>query len=541
MAVKVTVRTDADVKALERYQAELDDARKKLLASGKSVEAFTKEMRKLDSQQRALNKLMPQSHSAMGKLKDMFGGFVITGGDVVNALKSVGQGLWDVAKAGAEAEKAERTLRFAVEKSGISWTANAAAIDANIQKVSWLAAVDDEELYVAQSKLMRSTNDLAKSQEMLGLATDISAVTGIDLGSVTKALSKAYLGNYGALSKLGIAVDSTKGKTAAFKTLYEQFGGAASYVSDNMIDDGKRMEVAWGNLKESIGQAIAPELAPRMENLTLGLSLLNDEAHDAGEKWALYGSMVGMTMDQQNEAIKSFLGFTDATDSMSESTFASAQATFGLNEAMQEEYELLTNMPTVLNPVEQGQLDMYEANIKVKKAQEDVNKALAEFGAGSDEVLAAQIKLEEAKRRAIEQTGQVQDALAAETRRIKEQEAAARRASIAFESYNQQRAASGTGGRNILMAAGGILPPVPGGWDVTAAEAGVPEAFIPLERTARSQSLAAEVAARVGITGGASTTINVYAQDASSIPAIEAAVSRVIKSYVRSSGSLAVN
>ena len=61
----------------------------------------------------------------------------------------------------------------------------------------------DDNLRPAFSSLLLATKDYAKSQELLGLALDISAGTGKDLQAVSQALSKAYLGNYASLTRLG--------------------------------------------------------------------------------------------------------------------------------------------------------------------------------------------------------------------------------------------------------------------------------------------------------------------------------------------------
>ena len=54
----------------------------------------------------------------------------------------------------------------------------------------------------ALATLARATGDVAKSQQAMGIALDVSAATGKDLGSVTNALAKGYAGNTTSLGRL---------------------------------------------------------------------------------------------------------------------------------------------------------------------------------------------------------------------------------------------------------------------------------------------------------------------------------------------------
>lgn len=448
------------------FQRDVESTRNKL-------KTFEKQLHEVRDAQNGVSK----SAGGLGAgLKNMFSGVVVTAGDVVNGLRWVVDKLMEVGRAGAEAEKATRTLQFAVQRAGYSWTANAAALDANIQKVSWLAAVDDEELAVAQSKLIRSTKDLTESQKLLGLATDISAVTGADLNSVTKALSRAYQGNYTGLSRMGVAIDTTKGKTEAFKTLYEQFGGAAEYVSDNLVADADRLKIAWGNLGEQAAKSLGEEPAEIVRMYAAVLAGLNSETLDAGEKFGLLFKKPSETGAEYLARIEEAAGLvSEATDEMTASEYAAAQAQAELNAALEEQYELLKDTANVLSPVEQAQYDVATANLKVKDAQEKYNKAVEEFGPASDEAAVAAWGLEEAKRRQAEQSGQYQAVIDAENQKLEEQRIAALKAADALGALGAKKATSGTGGKNLLTgrASGGD---VQGGTTYLVGEEG-PELF----------------------------------------------------------------
>jgi predicted nucleic acid-binding Zn-ribbon protein len=491
-------RVDAMYKAGEIDDGQYRAFQRDVVATNSKLKTFEAQLKDVD---RAQGGLRNSTKSLGTSLKTNWQGVTAAAAGVVAAAYAVGRALTSMVIAGAEAEKAERTLRFAVERSGISWAENAEAIDAYIQKVSYAAAVDDEKLAVAQSKLLRITNDLGESQRLLGLATDISAATGLDLNTVTKGLTRAYGGNVGALTRMGIAVDTTKDKTEVFADLYEQFGGAAAYVSDNLISDADRVKIAWGNVAESAGEAFGPEVSRSLNDHALLLQLIADKSMTAAEKWGVYWDAWGGS-ENKSYLIADALGLTaEATEKMTDAEMAAAQATADLNAAVEEEYALLEDLPNVLDPVEQGTLDMYEANIKVKKAQEDVNAAIEEYGAGSDEALRAQLKLEEAKRRQVEATGQVQEATEHETRRLAEMEAAADKAAAALRRMQDAKLA-GQGQYRAARASGG---PVVGGQTYLVGEEG-PELFTAPRSGTIIPTLPTIAALSGGSAGGTSTT-----------------------------------
>lgn len=78
--------------------------------------------------------------------------------------------------------------------------------------------VADDELRPALARLVRSTKDVTKAQELASLAIDISAATGKDYQTVATGLAKANDGQVTALRKLGI----TLGESAENAILYEQ-------------------------------------------------------------------------------------------------------------------------------------------------------------------------------------------------------------------------------------------------------------------------------------------------------------------------------
>ncbi len=121
----------------------------------------------------------------------------------IGALAVVGV---DAVKAFAEDDAAAQKLATTLQNVTSATDAQVASVEDFITKTSIASAVADDELRPALDSLVRGTGVVAQAQDLLGLALDISAGTGKDLGLVSDALSKAYNGNFAALKKLDPAL-----------------------------------------------------------------------------------------------------------------------------------------------------------------------------------------------------------------------------------------------------------------------------------------------------------------------------------------------
>jgi len=168
----------------------------------------------------------------------------------------------DAFKAFAEDSAAADKLALSLKNSTGATDAQVAAVEDFISSTSKAAAVADDELRPALDNLVRGTKDITKSQELLTLALDISAGTGKDLESVTMALSKAYNGQLGPLKKLDPALAALikNGASAdqVFASLGNTFGGQAAAQADTAQGRMRNLTIQMGELKESVGAAVAP-------------------------------------------------------------------------------------------------------------------------------------------------------------------------------------------------------------------------------------------------------------------------------------------
>jgi len=167
-------------------------------------------------------------------------------------------------KAAIADEKAQTQLALALENATGATKAQVQATEDSILQMSLATGVADDELRPALGRLVRSTGDITKAQDLLATALDISAATGKPVEAVANSLSKAYDGNTAALGKLGVGLSTAELKTMSFEEvqgrLTELFGGAAARNADTYAGKIARVQVAFGEAKEAVGTALLPIL-----------------------------------------------------------------------------------------------------------------------------------------------------------------------------------------------------------------------------------------------------------------------------------------
>ena len=170
----------------------------------------------------------------------------------------------DAVNAAIEDEKSQVTLAKALQNTVKATDAQIASTEEYISKQQILFGVSDTKLRPALGNLARATGDLDKAQKLTNLSLDIAAATGKDVESVSLALSKAYNGNLGALTRLGVPLDEniikTKDFNAAQEELTKLFGGAAAANADTYAGKLAIVSERAGELKESIGVLLLPQV-----------------------------------------------------------------------------------------------------------------------------------------------------------------------------------------------------------------------------------------------------------------------------------------
>ena len=190
-------------------------------------------------------------------------------------------------KAAAEDETAQKKLEETIRNTTTATADQIAGIDKYVTAQSIATATSDDVIRPALSRLLRSTGDLTKSQELLTLSQEIAAATGKPLEAVTNAVAKSFDGSNGALGKLGIGIDAATLKTLTFdetqQLLNKTFDGFIENQSTTAAFKFKQISIAVDESKEAIGSALLPvvtqladfiivSVVPAIESFVAGLT-----------------------------------------------------------------------------------------------------------------------------------------------------------------------------------------------------------------------------------------------------------------------------
>ena len=215
----------------------------------------------------------------------------------------------DAVKAAVEDEKAQKSLAITLKNTTKATDAQVKAVEDYIDKTARATGISDDQLRPSLDRLVRSTKDVTKAQQLQQLALDISAGTSKDLATVTEALSKGLDGNLGALKRIGVPLDEniikTKDFNAATKALSETFAGQADAAAETFAGRMARIKITIDETKEQLGQALLPllerfakfatdQLAPALQGLVDGLTRsgrqgLTRAFYDAGTGAVTFG------------------------------------------------------------------------------------------------------------------------------------------------------------------------------------------------------------------------------------------------------------
>jgi hypothetical protein len=196
--------------------------------------------------------------------------------------------LVDGVKAAIEDEAAQAKLATTLENVTGATKGQIAAVEDYITQTALANGITDDQLRPSLDRLIRSTKDATKAQELQSLALDISAGTGKNLSVVSEALGKAYDGNLGALKKLGVGIDESiiksKDFDAAAAALSQTFEGQASKQAETFQGKMARLSVAFDEAKETVGSYVLDALTPLLSAFVdKGIPAIQDFANNLGK------------------------------------------------------------------------------------------------------------------------------------------------------------------------------------------------------------------------------------------------------------------
>lgn len=197
-----------------------------------------------------------KANTVSGNISKAFGliGGAIAAAGIVHALK-------EMATAAQEDEVAQKALATQLENTLGANQNMVASAEEFISTMSRQAGVADDVLRPALANAVRGTGDFETATKLLTIALDGAAATGKPLDTVLQALIKAQNGNEAALYKLAPQLKATKGNI-------DDFAASVKGAAEASRNPFAAFQISLDEAKEAIGARMLPTLNKLVDRLT---------------------------------------------------------------------------------------------------------------------------------------------------------------------------------------------------------------------------------------------------------------------------------
>jgi hypothetical protein len=207
-------------------------------------------------------KAFKQADSAAKKLTKTIGD-VAKGFGVAFGARALAQYSKQAVLAFAADDKAARVLSRTLNNLGLAFADP--AIKTFISDLEKQYGVLDDFLRPAYQKLVTTTGDWRKSQELLKTALDLSAQSGVDVVSVADDIARAFAGNTKGLQKYGLGLSKAQLSAMSFEEVLLRItkisNGQAALAAETYTGKLDKLNVAAANASETIGGALIDAFA----------------------------------------------------------------------------------------------------------------------------------------------------------------------------------------------------------------------------------------------------------------------------------------
>ena len=207
-------------------------------------------------------KAFKQADSAAKKLTKTIGD-VAKGFGVAFGARALAQYSKQAVLAFAADDKAARVLSRTLNNLGLAFADP--AVKTFISDLEKQYGVLDDFLRPAYQKLVTTTGDWRKSQELLKTALDLSAQSGVDVVSVADDIARAFAGNTKGLQKYGLGLSKAQLSAMSFEEVLARItkisNGQAALAAETYTGKLDKLNVAAANASETIGGALVDAFA----------------------------------------------------------------------------------------------------------------------------------------------------------------------------------------------------------------------------------------------------------------------------------------
>lgn len=264
-------------------------------------------IRKFEDLDKALRHLKQTSKEA-GKATESFGQEFMrtlvpafTAGQLAaDGLRKLGRGLigffTDSAAEAIESEKAQRRLATALEMTGRAHSGNLAVLLEFAKAQSMATLYTDEEIESTMTLLAQLTRlDTHGIQRATKGAMGLASVMGVDLQTAATTVTRAMEGNFQALQRLGIVVDTTLPKHEQVAQVMERLEGLYGRATDEtngFAGSVGEFTKAWKEFQEELGKTLteSTNITRYLQIVTKDMQNLDHEAKASKNLWQILGS-----------------------------------------------------------------------------------------------------------------------------------------------------------------------------------------------------------------------------------------------------------
>ena len=455
----------------------------------------------------------------------------------------------DSVQAYMEQEAATTKMNNALKNQGIFTEELSKEMLKYSDSIQQTTAFSDEAV-LSQMSLLTTFGLAGKDmRDASAAARDMATSLGMDLNTATMLVGKAFQGNTAALSRYGITLKEGLDPTEKFSSLIEQlnsrFGGSSAAFATTYAGQLAIMKNQFGELQEEIGQAVIPVFSFLMTKLLEVFNVINSFGGLGNTLALMFASFAAGIVKFVTTALSSIPGVSQLFKLMgvdlkgiSEQLDANVQ---GMIMAAQQEAatggEMLLNQK--IRTAQSIAIEKEAAAEKAKVRAAEFREKKKDLDAGYQAYLANNKAIEdeekELNRKRIAAAEDTLSRLASfQNSKNSEMAAVGKASAIALATIDTYRGATGAyaslssipyvgfalataaaaaiiaaGLANVAqisgvqLAKGGVVMPTSGGTMATIAEAGRPEAVIPL-----GDSRTSELLSGAGL-GGMNLTINI--------------------------------
>lgn len=294
-----------------------------------------------------------------------------------------------ITEAGMQHEQTWNDVASALKRHGHEVEGNLEKVQIFSDEMQTLTGVSDEVIGKGIQGFIDYGNSIEKSMDLMKVAADLAAGSGMDLRAAVELLEKASVGYTGTLSRYGIIIDESIPKSQKFAMAIDQinqrFGGAAAARANDMTTRMALMSQKVGDLGEKLFYVFSPALLDAIDAAIGALDAFMSVID------FLFPKSKELT-DQQDEMRKIFADLYPEIDITIESMKGFEKVITNVNRILTDEelaialQELANRMGGIPPPESRINLETWADDIA--KVGDEAEEAAASIGAHGPEVTA---------------------------------------------------------------------------------------------------------------------------------------------------------